>query len=511
MNRFKQLTPEEVLFVCGETATVYQHTAGLIMMEAGNKAHLDFDAFKRHTAERLATIPQFRWKLHEVPFGLDLPYWVEDEKFSLDHHIRRIAVPSPGDREALGEVASHLYCKHLDRNRPLWKLWYIEGLAGGKSALLQKMHHCMMDGEGASKLGEIIWDFEPTGAHKEVDPAIAKAESGEVPEQWRLSLNAARRLASLPLKISQEVFGGLRHMVSQQLGRRGKTAKRPGAPRASFNADISSARRFVFGSLPLADVMAIKNQFGVSVNDVVLALVGTSLRAYLLARGEVLDASLRTSIAISLRKQGDDDFSNKVTVAAVTLATDTADPVSRLKAIHEESVAAKQEAHSGGKGVLEFMQMLPTLLVNTMVRIAPADKIAEVMGVNVVVSSVRGSPTPMYIAGERISAVYPMSIISPGGGINITCFSYGGGIHFGCTLEPDLVPNPWWIVDGLDKALTEYSALLKKSPGRASKTGGKSSNSKANRAAAKPKSVPKRATASRKKAKPKNTSASHKR
>jgi len=481
MSSLRQLSPQDVIFVGGETPNVYQHTAGLIMMENGGKGDGGFEAFKRHTAERLASIPQFRWKLHEVPLGLDLPYWVEDETFSFDHHIRRIAVPSPGDRKALGELVSHLYTRHLDRSRPLWELWYIEGLAGGKRALLQKMHHCMMDGEGASKLGEVIWDFEPTGAHKAVDPAIAEARPGQVPELWQQSLNAARHLSGLPLQFSRELVGALTHRISRQLGRREKPAPKSGAPRASFNGDIGSERGFVFGSLPLEDILAVKKQFGVSVNDVVLAVVGSSLRDYLLAQGELPETSLRTSIAISLRKAGDADFSNKVTVAAVTLATDTADPQTRLHRIAGETAAAKQEARSGGKGMLELLQLLPPLLVNTLIRITPADKVAEMMGVNVVVSNIRGSATAMYIAGQRISAVYPMSIITPGGGINLTCFSYAGGIHFGCTIEPTLVPHPWRIVDGLRPALDAYLALVSRRPGRRKKAAGKPRAVKARR------------------------------
>ncbi|MBP6683602.1 MAG: wax ester/triacylglycerol synthase family O-acyltransferase, partial [Halioglobus sp.] len=422
MSTFRQLKPADVLFVGGETRNVYQHTAGLFMMDTRGKAGISFEDFRTHTAERLADIPQFRWKLHEVPLGLDLPYWVEDEQFSFDHHIHRIAVPSPGDNRALGEVVSHLYCHHLDRNKPLWELWYIEGLANGRCALLQKMHHCMMDGEGASKLAEIIWDYKPRGARRKVDPAIANARPGQVPQQWQEAINAARRLSGLPLRVTREISVAFWHGLSKRATRKGKPEKKPGAPRASFNADIGSDRGFVFGSLPLADILAIKNILGVTVNDVVLALVGGSLRDYLLAQGALPEQSLRTSIAISLRKAGDDDFSNKVTVAAVTLATNTADPAERIRAIAQESAAAKQEARSGGKGVLEFMQMLPPLLVNALVRGAPADKVAEIMGVNVVVSNVRGSPKPMYIAGTRINAVYPMSIISPGGGLNITCF-----------------------------------------------------------------------------------------
>jgi diacylglycerol O-acyltransferase / wax synthase len=120
MTKYRQLTPQDVMFVGGETPNVYQHTVGLILLDSSDNPGFGFEVYRRKMEERLAHIPQFHWKLHEVPLGLDLPYWVEDENFSFDHHIRRIAVPSPGDREALGELVSYLYCRHLDRSRPLW-------------------------------------------------------------------------------------------------------------------------------------------------------------------------------------------------------------------------------------------------------------------------------------------------------------------------------------------------------------------------------------------------------
>src|SRR3990172_2528307 len=254
MRKLRQLTPQEVLFVGGETPTVYQHASGLTLLDASERPDFGFEAFRRHLEERLGSIPQFRWRLHEVPLGLDLPYWVEDETFSFDHHIRRIAVPSPGDRKALGEVVSYLYSRHLDRSRPLWETWFIEGLADGQYGLFTKLHHCMMDGQGASKLGQVICDFEPDAAPREVDPAIAEARPGETPELWRELLNAALNLAGLPFRASREILDAVRRELRQRMTHYGRSQERPPIPTATFNCEIGSERGFVFGSLPLADV-----------------------------------------------------------------------------------------------------------------------------------------------------------------------------------------------------------------------------------------------------------------
>lgn len=459
MRKLRQLTPQEVLFVGGETSTVYQHTSGLTLLDASERPDFGFETLRRHIEERLRSIPQFRWRLHEVPLGLDLPYWVEDETFSFDHHIRRIAVPSPGDRNALGEVVSYLYSRHLDRSRPLWETWFIGGLADGQYGLFSKLHHCMMDGQGANKLGQLICDSEPDAAPRKVDRAIAEARPGEIPEPWWESLNAALNLSGLPFRAGREILDAVGRELWQRMTHFGRSQPRPPAPTATFNCDIGSERGFVFGSLPLADVKTIKKHFDVTVNDVVLALVGSSLRSYLLGRGELPGDSLRASIAVSLRKDNDDEFSNRVTTASVTLATCFADPVKRLRAIAEESGRAKREARGGAKGFLEILSILPPVLVNAMMSAVPAEQVPRITGINLIVSNVRGSPMPLYIGGARISAMYPMSIITPGGGINVTCISYMGNVDFGVTVEPRAFPDPWLLIDRLHEALAEYLRL----------------------------------------------------
>jgi WS/DGAT/MGAT family acyltransferase len=232
--------------------------------------------------------------------------------------------------------------------------------------------------------------------------------------------------------------------------------KRSSAPVAPFNVDIGSERGFVFGSVPLSEVKAVKDHFGATVNDVVLALVAGSLRSYLLRRGELPDASLRASIAVSLRTQDDDDLGNRVTAASVTLATDLADPGDRLGAIAAESERAKDEARHGGKGFLEAISILPPVLVNAVMSMTPPDLVPRVTGFNLMISNVRGSPRPMYVGGARMTAIYPMSIIAPGNGINVTCISYLNEIDFGLTIEPKAFPDPWLLIDGLTETLEEY-------------------------------------------------------
>lgn len=458
MSELKQLTPQDALFIGGETANVYQHTGGLLLLDGSSVPGYGFDNFRRHMETHISGIPQFRWKLSEVPLGLDLPYWVEDERFSFDNHIRRIAVPSPGDEEALAEVVSYLYCRHLDRRKPLWELWFIEGLADGRYAVMQKMHHCIMDGEGATRLAELMWDTEPDAALPKLDAMFAGVHAGDPPQPWQKAFNSARHLSALPFRAGREVYEVASDNLTRRLRGGGKSRQRPVTPETCFNRDIGAERHLVFGSLSLQEIKAVKRRFKVTVNDVLLALVAGSMRDYLQALDELPGESLRTSIAVSLRSEDDDEFSNHVTTTSVTLATDIDDPVERLLAIAGDATRAKEEAHHGGKGVMEFIQLLTPAMITAMFQLTPADKIAAAAGSNLIVSNVRGSEEIMYIGGARVDAVYPMSIIMPGGGINVTCLSYGGQVHFGITVEPNLVPQPWRIIDALQATLKRYTS-----------------------------------------------------
>lgn len=464
MSATKQMGKEDVMFVAGESSTVYQHTAGLVMLDSSERPEFGFDHFRDFCTERIALIPHFRWKLHEVPLGLDRPYWVEDKNFNFDHHIKRIAVPSPGDRVALSEVVSYLYSRHLDRSKPLWEIWFIEGLEDGRFAILQKLHHCLMDGQGASKLGQILCDLEPDGSEiKTVDKTISGAVPGRVPGQWERAFHTTRYLMGLPSELSKGLYDIVRPTMFEKFSWKKKAVKDKAAvPVTSFNADIIADRAFVFDSLSLPDIKTVKDHFGVTVNDVVLALVSGTMRNYLLSYSKLPRESLRTSLPVSLHRgnEGDaDSMSNKVTTISVSLATDLDDPVARLRAISAESDALKNRARKGGKGFMEVLQLMPPIVVSSLLSLVPSSRIPQFFGSNMVVSNVRGSPIPLYIAGARLETMYPMSILTGGLGINVTCLSYVDKLDFGIALDPILVPQPWALIDGLNETLAEYLHL----------------------------------------------------
>lgn len=453
-----QLSDSATLFVSTETDTGYQHTAGLVILDASESRDFCFEKFRAFIDERMSPIPQFRWKLREVPFGLDLPYWVEDQKFSLDRHVHRIAVPAPGDMRALTELAGYLYSHRLDRGKPLWELWFIEGLEGNRFAILQKLHHCMMDGQGAQKIGEALCDFEPDPPPRPIPEEFLSASTGGAPSELDVYARSLGNLLQAPTRSGRHMLSMLRPALLS-LGRAekpGKGGAAAAAPELPCNGVIGTQRGFACLSLPLADVKRVKDHFGVSVNDVVLALTATSMRKYLLHLGVLPRQSARVNMAVSLRKESDKAASNAITSVNLSLHTDRGDPVERLKAIHAETDAAKQAVRSGQSSMYDLVNSLPPFAVALLNKALTPDMVLNMMKCNFVVSNVKGSARPMYLAGARVDAMYPMSLLANGMGLNFTCVSYVDNIDFGITYDVDLLPDPWRIADGLREALAEY-------------------------------------------------------
>jgi WS/DGAT/MGAT family acyltransferase len=451
----RQLDGADAMFVAGETPTHYQHVALLMQLRGAGRRRPDLERVRAQCIERLGQVPRLRWKLHEVPLGIDRPYWVDDPAFSFDHHVHRISLPRPGGALELAELVGHLYSHALDRSRPLWALWLIGGLQRNRIALLFEFHHCLMDGSGAMKLLDSLCDG--AGPHAGKAPADDADAAGAPPDVAATSIRAALHLAQVPGSVTRAVYGALRPRLREQPGTGDGATAGAAAPTVSFNGELGQDRSFAFGEMPLAKLQRIKQAFGVTLNDLVLALASGAIRDMLLRHGELPGESLRATIPVSLREQGDVDYGNRVTNATVTLATHLEDPLARLHAIHADCSAAKAAAHGGSSGVIELFHALPPLLVGGVMGALPAERAPQILGSNLVVSNVRGAATPMHIAGARIEHIHPMSILTAGMGINITCASHEATLDVGITVDPRRVPDPWTLVADLEAALAEYA------------------------------------------------------
>ena len=454
----RQLEPADAIFLSMETPDTPAVIGGLALLDPTTADRFDFDGFTQFVAERLSLCPRFSYRLAEVPFGLDLPYWVDDGPFNVEHHVHALGVPAPGGTHELSELASLLFTQSLDRNRPLWEMFWIEGLQGGRVALLWKVHHCLLDGMSGAGLIEQLFDLEPRPAAAPLVPIGDQEEVGGAPGFFDMlkngTANALRRPVSLGRHLSNAGAAAIETLRS------GGSEALASAPAASINGVIGARRSVAWTTLPFDAVKEIKDAFGVTVNDVLLELTGSSLRRYLESRDELPEEPLTAVVPMSTRSAGDLSLGNQITEVPVSWATHLEDPVERLLKIHDNATRAKRNAtESSAPALLPAMaESLAPGFVGALMRVTSsmADKIP--LPGNAVVSNVRSTEVPLYIAGARIAGMVPMSLLAPTQGLNFTIISYAGELHVGVTVDPDLVKEPWALAEGVPKALLDLQA-----------------------------------------------------
>ena len=456
----------DAAFLYGETPTWHMHVSGLIVVDPSTAPRpFSVARLKQAIEERLDEIPQFRWKLREVPLGLDRPVFVDDPHFDLDYHIRRIAVPAPGRREALGELVGDLCSYPLDRSRPLWEMWVIEGLADGQVALLSKVHHSIVDGVTGAELATVLLDLEVDPPPRE-PAATGDRSAGPEPSNAELVARGLVSMAATPLKwvrYGPQLVRQARTLLSFAT-RDAPPAQPFQAPRTSFNRPLTPHRRFVYSQLPLAEVKAVKDAAGVKLNDVVLALCAAALRRYLEARGELPAQPLIAQVPVSTHTdESRNEVGTRVSAMFASLCTDIEDPAERLRAIHDATRSAKQmqQALSADR-IMGFSDTTPPGLIAAAARAYTA---AGLEGgtppvFNLVISNVPGPPLDLYAIGARVEGLYPMGPLLYGSGINITVLSTRTHLDVGAMLCQDLLPDPWFVADGIPLALEELTAAL---------------------------------------------------
>jgi WS/DGAT/MGAT family acyltransferase len=445
------------LFLSTETPAWHQHVGGLAVLDPAESGRFDFGEVRRTLLERIDRVPKFKWKLKEVPLHLDRAVWIEDKDFDVDKHFRRIAVPPPGGRKELGDLFGVLMGYQLDRRRPLWEMWYVDGVVGGQVALITKFHHCLMDGVSGAGLTEQLFDLE-ADPPPQTEPLPPAEEAGIYePSDLELFARALIPTVQTPRKLAQYLVrtAGRGLTILQQ---RNKNPLAMGVAGPCFNGTVGPHRQTSFVSVSLDDVRAIKDKLGVKVNDVVLALVSGSLRQHMLRHGDMPEGSLAAQVPVSTRVADDKDQSNKVATMGATLATDVEDPIERLQVIHASTQSAKELTEAvRARKIQSVGEVAPPLLINLASRAAWAANLSERIPVvaNVVVSNVPGPPFPIYSCGARVSGIYAASVLLFYAGLNVTLMSYIDRVDFGLTSDPDLLEDPWEIADGIKDALAE--------------------------------------------------------
>ncbi len=456
----RRLAGLDTAFLYGETPAWHMHVSALLIADPSTApGGFSFDRVREITKERLPLLPQFRWKLQEVPLGLDRPGWVEEPDFDVDHHIRHIAVPAPGGPNELGDLVGDLVSYKLDRAKPLWEMWMIEGLEHGYVAVLTKIHHAIIDGVSGAGLAQIILDLEPDPPPVEIT-AVESLHDQRVPGVAEMLAVATGQALLRPWRIAR--YSG--QLIAQGLAlagfaRRQSAAPLPfQAPRVSFNAELTPHRRYATASVPLSRVKALKDAYGVKLNDVVLALCATALRNYLSGRGELPDQPLIAQVPVSVRSEDDNDPGTKVAAMFASLATNIEDPVLRLEAIYESTRNAKEmrqalEAHK----IMGLTDTTPPGLISIAARMYTAAGLDAHIPppFNLIISNVPGPPFPLYMAGAKLLSLTPMGPLLYGSGLNITVISYIDQLEFGFLACSELVPDVWSIANGIELALEE--------------------------------------------------------
>jgi diacylglycerol O-acyltransferase len=456
----QRLSGLDASFLYLETPAQPLHVCALMTLDVSTApGGYGFEKFKERLTSRVAVIPEFRRKLHNPLWNLSHPVWVEDEEFDLDHHVHRIAVPAPGGRRELADVCAHIAGQPLNRDHPLWEMAVIEGLADGSVAVLLKMHHASVDGVSGASLITYLAGVEPDSAAPE-----AGQRNRGVPSRASLLRNNVVSAAKLPfeaVRLLPELAGMVPRWVGKAL--KGKGMPVPfTAPRTSLNATITGHRSVAYVTVDLDDLKKVKNAFGVTINDVVLAMCAGALRTFLTERDELPDVPLVATVPVSVherteRRQGSD----KVSAFFASLPTHLADPAARVFMLAENNRLSKDHHLTIDADMLQdWAQFSAATMFGLAVRAYSALRLAEKHPVvqNLVISNVPGPAMPLYLLGARITGLYPLGPVFHGAGLNVTVLSNAGKVNVGLLGARDLVPDLWPLADALPEALAELLA-----------------------------------------------------
>jgi diacylglycerol O-acyltransferase len=462
-RRMQRLSGLDASFLYLETSDQPMHVCSIMELDTSTMpGGYTFDRLRDALSLRIRAMPQFREKLANSPLNLDHPVWVDDNNFDIDRHLHRIGLPPPGGRAELSEICGHIASLPLDRRRPLWEMWVIEGVAGtdchrdGRIGVMVKVHHAGVDGvTGANLMSQLCTTEADAPAPDPVD-GVGGASG------WEIAAGGLVRFASRPLHLANVVPGTVSSVVGTLLrAREGQTMARPfAAPRTVFNARISGRRNVALAKLDLEDIKTVKNHFGVKVNDVVMALVSGVLRQYLAERNALPDTSLVATVPVSVHGKSDRPGRNQVSGMFSSLQTHIADPVERLEAIAEANSVAKQHSSAIGATLLQdWTQFAAPAVFGIAMRVYARTRLTEMPVHNLVVSNVPGPQIPLYMLGCEVKAMFPLGPIFHGSGLNITVMSLNRNLDVGLISCPQLLPDLWAMADEFAIGMQELRAI----------------------------------------------------
>jgi diacylglycerol O-acyltransferase / wax synthase len=445
-----RLSAVDAAFLHQEGDATHMHI-GAIAQFAGPAP--PYDDVLEHIRSRLHLVPRYRQKLAVPPGGIGRQRWVDDPRFNLEYHVRHTALPRPGDTERLLRLAGRIFSQRLDRTKPLWELWMVEGLEDENWALISKTHHALVDGVSGVDLTTMLFDLEPDVPRLESDEVWVPHPEPSGAELAAASLtSAARRTLGLPLRaaslVSRETLGGLAEVARASMS---------SAPDTPLNIKISPHRRIAIAPAKLDDFKLVKNAFGGTVNDVVLAVVAGALRDWLHSRGLRTEGlEMKACVPVSTRAPDDDgSLGNRITQLIAPLPIHLADPVERLQYVSEAMAGIKESKQALGAELIAGAQDFapPTILAQS------SRMNFSTRFYNLLVTNIPGPQCPLYLLGRELEAMYPVAFLAGNRALAIAIMSYNGRMSFGLIGDLDAMADIDVVAEGITHSLRELVRL----------------------------------------------------
>ena len=452
-----RMSPLDASFLHLEDHVTQLHIGSLTILEGPPPP---FEDVLEMVAGKLALVPRYRQVVRFVPLAMGRPVWVDDSHFNLRYHLRRTALPAPGGEEELRILVGRIMSQHLDRAKPLWEMWMVEGLGAGRWALISKVHHCMVDGVSGTDLLTVILDRErkpvvsrqdpwkpepaPSGARLLADALVERTVSPyEALRATRAALRAPRQFASL-LEDTARGMIGMRGLVRRTVP-------------SSLNGPIGPHRRWSWARSQLSDVKAVRGALGGTVNDVVLACITNGFRELLRSRGESIDRVVRTMVPVSVRSPGErGTYNNRVSAMFAELPVGIDDPRDRLDSIRTQMEGLKESKQAvAGEVLTSLTGFAPPMLLALGERVATR---VPQRSVNTVTTNVPGPQYPLYAAGRRLLEAFPYVPLGGRVRVGVAIFSYDGALNFGVTGDYDSAPDVNVLCEGIEQGM---AALVK--------------------------------------------------
>jgi diacylglycerol O-acyltransferase len=453
-----RLSSVDTSFLTNESSSSHMHVGAIMIFEGPAPS---YDDLLDHVRGRADAVPRFRQKLAYPPAQTGRPFWIDDSNFNLEYHLRHSALPAPGSEEQLRRMAARVFSQQLDRSKPLWELWLIQGLTRNRFALVTKTHHAVVDGVSGVDIATVLFDLNPVPEPADPDrtwapepePSAATLLAKGVEDLVRTPVRAVRRLERV-VEHPDSAVRQVRDAV-EAVSEVGWNFANP-APKVPLNVEIGSHRRFVWVRSDLDHLKRVKNVFGGTVNDVVLAVVAGALRDWLRGRGiRTQGLELRAQVPVSIRGQDEHgQLGNRLAVMRAPLPVYIDDPVRRLETVTRAMQGLKQSKQALGAEVISrFNDFAPPTLLAQAARINFSTRLF-----NLTVTNVPGPQVPLYVLGRELEDAFPVGFLPPNQALFVAIMSYNGGVNFGLLADYDAMDDVDVVAQGIEAAIAELVA-----------------------------------------------------